>query len=85
MNGSGDIDVIWLGEIFLIDIAVKATTTPVAETSNSFKGERPQNVVHHQEPSQQPLDLGVVIDRNSLKLAENVLQEVAELQPQQPG
>ena len=77
-------DAIWLGEIFLIDIAVKATTTPVAETSNSLKDEGTQNVVHHQEPSQQPLDVGVVIDRNSLKLAENVLQEVAELQPQ-PG
>ena len=75
---------IWLGEIFLIAIAVKATTTPAAETSNSFKDEGTQNVVHHQEPSQQPLDVGVVIDRNSLKLAENVLQEVAELQPQ-PG
>ena len=76
---------IWLGEIFLIGIAVKATTTPAAETSNSFKDEGTQNVVHHQEPSQQPLDdVGVVIDRNSLKLAENVLQEVAELQPQ-PG
>jgi len=65
--------------------AVKTRTTPAAETSNLFKDEGTQNVVHHQEPSQQPLDVGVVIDRNSLKLAENVLQEVAELQPQQPA